>query len=87
MRKFTKIFTCIGLALCLVHYLFHDFDSIYLLFYSLSVPAWFAPLFTNVVDISGPKLMVIYLLTVAVWALIGYVIDRFSVGYSRRRSR
>jgi predicted Abi (CAAX) family protease len=87
MRSFTKSFTLIGLLLCLVHYLFHDYETIYLLFYSLSVPAWFAPLFTNVADVSGPKLIIIYLLTIATWAIIGYIIDRFSVGYRRRRSR
>ncbi|MNH98541.1 hypothetical protein D3C73_512630 [compost metagenome] len=85
-RRFTFYCTLIGTLLCLVHYAFHDYDSIYLLFYSLSVPAWFAPIFTNVYEISLTKMLVIYLLTIASWMLLGYVIDRLTEG-SRRRTR
>jgi len=83
-KTFTVLFTVIGAALCLIHYLFHQFDSIYMIFYSLSVPMWFASMFTSVYNVSVGKLLVIYALTVASWAVIGYVIDRFA--YSRRRS-
>jgi predicted permease len=86
MRKSTFICTLLGLLLCLVHYLFHDYDSIYLLFYSLSVPAWVAPLVSNVYQESPGKIFVIYLLTIGTWALIGYVIDRFTES-NRQRSR
>jgi hypothetical protein len=75
----------IGVALCLVHYLFHDYDSIYIIFYAFSVPAWFASVFMNVYDLPMWKIAVIYLLTIATWTLIGYVIDRFSVSARRRR--
>jgi lipid-A-disaccharide synthase-like uncharacterized protein len=85
-RTFTLLFTVIGAALCLIHFLFHDYDSIYLLFYALSVPAWFAPVLTNIYEISMTKMLVIYLLTIATWALIGYVIDKCTEAY-RRRSR
>ncbi len=44
--KYTLILTIIGAALCLIHYIGHEYDPIYLLFYSLSVPAWFYPIFT-----------------------------------------
>jgi hypothetical protein len=75
MGRFTLICTIIGTALCLVHYIWHDSDPIYLLFYALSVPAWFAPIFTNV---ATANIAVIYLLTILSWTVIGYVIDRFA---------
>ncbi|MBP1994619.1 hypothetical protein [Paenibacillus eucommiae] len=84
MRKFTLYLTLFGLVLCLAHYLFHDYDSVYLLFYALSVPAWFATVFTNVYDISMTNLLVLYVLTIASWSLIGFIIDRFTYGYRRR---
>jgi hypothetical protein len=88
MRTFTSVFTLIGLLLCLVHYLFHDHDTIYLLFYALSVPVWFASLFPHI--IYNPSLWtitLIYVLTVATWAIVGYAIDRYSEAPHRRRSR
>lgn len=85
-RTFTLYFTLIGTLLCLIHYVFHDYDSIYLLFYSLSVPAWFAPVVTNVYNISMTKMLFIYLLTIATWTLVGYVIDRYTES-NRRRAR
>ncbi|MEC0244497.1 MULTISPECIES: hypothetical protein [Paenibacillus] len=86
-KSFTLYATIFGLLLCLIHYFGHDRDSLYLLFYSLSVPAWFAPMFTNVYEISMGKMFVIYVLTVASWALIGYIIDRFSVVRKERQGR
>ncbi|KRE51466.1 hypothetical protein [Paenibacillus sp. Soil724D2] len=81
---FTWLFTFLGAALCLVHYLFHDHDAFYMLFYALSVPAWFASTFTNIYEISMFRMLVIYALTIASWALVGYIIDRFSVSYTGR---
>jgi hypothetical protein len=87
MRTFTSIFTLIGLLLCLVHYFFHDHDTIYLLFYSLSVPAWFASLFPQIYNPSMGMITLIYFLTVATWAIVGYAIDRYSEAGHRRRGR
>ncbi|MFC5450628.1 hypothetical protein [Paenibacillus aestuarii] len=83
---FTWMFTCIGAALCFIHYVFHDHDAIYMLFYALSIPAWFASISTNIYEISMTKMLVIYVLTIATWALVGYIIDRIAFGV-RRRSR
>lgn len=81
---FTWLFTFLGAALCLMHYLFHDHDAFYMIFYALSVPAWFASTFTNIYEISMFRMLVIYALTIACWALVGYVIDRFTVSYRNR---
>ena len=86
MRNFTVLFTAIGAVLCLIHYVFHDYNSIYLLFYALSVPAWFFPLFTNVYEITMFKMLIIYVLTIASWGVMGYIIDRFTEGYRRRKT-
>ncbi|MFH5186965.1 hypothetical protein ACHHV8_32705 [Paenibacillus sp. TAB 01] len=79
-NKFTLFCTAIGAAVCLMHAIGHDSEPVYILFYCLSVPAWFYPIFgyTNV----NPAIL--YVLTILSWTVIGYVIDRFSV---RRRSR
>jgi hypothetical protein len=82
MRTFTILFTCIGAALCFVHFIGHDYEPIYLLFYALSVPAWFAPAFG---DITRVNIALVYLLTIASWAIIGYVID-FFIARGRRRT-
>lgn len=83
-RTYTVALTFVGIALCLVHFLFHDYDSIYLLFYAFSVPAWFATVVTNVHEISMAKMLIIYLLTVATWTLIGFTIDWFTTSYRHR---
>ncbi|TDF94362.1 hypothetical protein [Paenibacillus piri] len=81
MRYTSTLFcTAIGAALCLMHYIGHDSEPIYLIFYGLSVPAWFFP-FVSYTNVNAALL---YTLTILSWALIGYVIDRFTV---RRRSR
>nr|WP_275422595.1 hypothetical protein [Paenibacillus mucilaginosus] len=74
--------TLIGAVLSLVHYIGHENDAIYLLFYSFSVPAWFYPIF-QYTDVNP---LILYLLTIASWTVIGYAIDRFAV-YRRTRSR
>jgi hypothetical protein len=79
--KYTSLFTVIGAALSLIHYVGHEYDPVYLLFYSLSVPAWFYPIFTY----TNVNPWFLYLLTTLSWALMGYVVDRFSV-YRRSRS-
>ncbi|MBP1153270.1 MULTISPECIES: hypothetical protein [unclassified Paenibacillus] len=79
--KYTAILTMIGAALCLIHYIGHEYDPVYLLFYSLSVPAWFYPLFTYT-DVNP---LLLYFLTTLSWTVMGYIIDRFSV-YRRSRS-
>ncbi|CAG7654123.1 hypothetical protein ACFQI7_32285 [Paenibacillus allorhizosphaerae] len=78
--KYTRTLTLISIALCILHFFGHEYDPIYLLFYALSVPAWFYPIFkyTHI----NPLLL--YMLTILSWAVIGYVIDRFAV---TRRSR
>jgi hypothetical protein len=76
----TAICTAIGAALSLIHYIGHDSEPIFLLFYAFSVPAWFYSMY-NYTNVNAALL---YTLTIASWALIGYVIDRFTV---KRRSR
>lgn len=78
-NKFTLLCTAIGAAICLIHAIGHNSEPVHLLFYSLSVPAWFYPLFTTRMNSA-----LLYFLTILTWAVIGYAIDRFSV---RRRSR
>jgi hypothetical protein len=84
-RPFTFFFTLIGLLLCLAHYFYHGYEPVYLLFYALSVPSWFVSLTPSVYYTSLGTIIVVYLLTIATWALVGYVIDRFSETYRRRR--
>ena len=84
MGRFTLICALIGVVLCLAHYIWHDYDPMYLLFYALSVPAWFAPAFTNVVSVN---IVYVYVLTVLSWAIIGFIIDLFAVQIVRRRAR
>jgi hypothetical protein len=84
MRKpFTLALTIFGALLCLVHYIGHEYDPIYLLFYALSVPAWFAPAFG---DITRINIVVVYALTVLSYAFMGYLID-FFIARSRSRNR
>jgi hypothetical protein len=85
-RTFTLLFTVIGAVLCLIHYFGHDHEAFYLLFYALSIPAWVAPIFINVNEISMNAMFVIYMLTIASWAFIGYVIDRVAMTIQSRRS-
>jgi len=77
---YTLLFTAIGAALCLMHLIGHDSDPIYMIFYSLSVPAWIYSMFTY----SNVNQLLLYTLTILSWTLIGYIIDRL---YLRTRSR
>ncbi|WP_019536858.1 hypothetical protein [Paenibacillus ginsengihumi] len=78
---FTRLLTLIGIALCAVHWFGHEYDPIYLLFYALSVPAWFWPIF----EYTNVNFVLLYLTTILSWALIGYVIDRFAAVRGSRR--
>ncbi|WNQ11489.1 hypothetical protein MJA45_28505 [Paenibacillus aurantius] len=69
---FTVIFAVIGLLLCFVHY--QGWDPKNIILFSFSVPLWFIPLFTSSRNINPAAA---YLLTVASWAVIGYIVDRF----------
>ncbi|NOU94749.1 hypothetical protein GC093_16195 [Paenibacillus sp. LMG 31456] len=81
MRYTATLFcTALGAALCLMHYIGHDSDPIYLIFYALSVPAWFYAIFTY----TNVNAALLYFLTIVSWAIIGYAIDRFTV---RKRTR
>jgi hypothetical protein len=84
-RPFTFSFTLIGLLLCIAHYFYHGYEPVYLLFYALSVPAWFVSLTPSVYNTSMVTIMVIYFLTIVTWAVVGYVIDRYFEANRRRR--
>jgi hypothetical protein len=71
MKKFTLLFTLIGIGICLFH--FFDLDTKNLVISSLSIPLWFIVMFKDVRDVN---VFLIYLLTIASWTLLGYVLDR-----------
>ncbi|WP_284643017.1 hypothetical protein [Paenibacillus silviterrae] len=78
----TFYFTLLGIALCFLHFIGHENDAVYLLFYSLSVPAWIWPLF----EYTDVNFIMLYLTTIVSWTLIGYLCDRFAyMGRSRRK--
>ncbi|ANY68504.1 hypothetical protein BBD42_20020 [Paenibacillus sp. BIHB 4019] len=68
--KFTAIAALIGLALCL--YNSTGYDPHNMVFFMFSVPAWFVDLFIDVHEVS---VMLMYVLTVATWALLGLIAD------------
>ncbi|MFD0871801.1 hypothetical protein [Paenibacillus residui] len=73
MRKtVTIIFTVIAIAICFIHYLGYDPKNMILI--SLSIPLWIIPFFT---DIAHVNLFFAYALTIASWALLGYIVDRY----------
>lgn len=86
MGRFTFTFAAIGLLLCVIHFFGHESGPVYLLFYALSVPAWFTPIMVDVTRITITNMMVIYALTVLTWGIIGLVIDRFVRAPYKRRS-
>ncbi len=68
MRKFTLLFGLFGLLLSIVHYFAHDAHPVYLLFYSLSIPAWFWPVFfMNPGRVRPLDLLILYALTTLSW--------------------
>jgi len=76
---FTLACTLIGVALCLFNVSGRDPHNIFL--FMFSIPVWLTEL---VYDIHRVNVWFIYALTVASWALIGYLAD---VGFARIRSR
>jgi hypothetical protein len=71
MKKFTRLFTLIGIGICLFHFL--GLDTKNFVIFSFSIPLWFIVLFKDVRDVN---VILIYLLTIASWSLLGYVLDR-----------
>lgn len=75
----------IGLALCLFNYTGYDPHN--MIFFMLSPPAWIADLF---VDIHEVSVLLMYVLTIAAWAVLGYAADRIILsgreGKARRRA-
>ena len=77
--KATLIMTLIGCALCLFNYSGLDPDNIFL--FMFSVPVW---LIEIAGDIHYFNVFFVYLLTIASYALFGYIGDRYRLG---RRAR
>jgi hypothetical protein len=77
--KATLIMTLIGCAVCLFNYSGMDPDNIFL--FMLSVPVW---LIEIVGDIHYFNVYIVYLLTVASYALFGAIGDYFRL---KRRAR
>lgn len=78
--RYTSILAAVGAAICLFHYLGLDPNN--MIFYSLSIPAWFIPVAANITNFN---IALLYLLTVLSWAVIGYIVDRALL--YRKRSR
>jgi hypothetical protein len=75
--------TLIGLALCV--YNSTGYDPHNFVFFMFSIPAWIVDLF---VDIHDVNVLLMYVLTVASWALLGFIADRLiDRGRSRDRRR
>lgn len=81
MRKITWLFTFIAVAICFIHYLGYDPKNMILL--SLSVPLWFVSIAT---DLENINLIVAYGLTIASWALMGYLVDRWTDGRVKEKT-
>jgi hypothetical protein len=79
--RYTAIGTIIGVALCL--YNSTGYDPHNMVFFMFSVPGWFADLF---VDLHDLNVFVMYVLTVASWALLGFICDAL-IARDRRRRR
>ncbi|QHW34104.1 hypothetical protein GZH47_27120 [Paenibacillus rhizovicinus] len=72
--------TLIGVAICL--YNSTGYDPHNMVFFMLSVPAWIADM---IVDIHSVNVYLMYVLTVATWALLGFICDK-AIARNRRRS-
>ncbi|QYR24030.1 hypothetical protein KZ483_10610 [Paenibacillus sp. sptzw28] len=75
----TIVATLIGVALCL--YNFTGYDPHNMVFFMLSVPGWFADLFMDIHDLN---VILMYILTIASWALLGFFCD-WLIHKGRRR--
>ncbi|MCC3373914.1 hypothetical protein [Cohnella sp. REN36] len=78
---YTWALALIGLALVLFNATGYDPHNLFL--FMFSVPIWFVELFGDIHQVSVAWM---YVLTVASWALIGYIIDRILIGSRARRS-
>ncbi|CAM3477671.1 hypothetical protein PALU110988_24635 [Paenibacillus lupini] len=67
----TFVATLIGLALCV--YNSTGYDPHNFVFFMFSIPAWVVDLF---VDIHDVNVLLMYILTVASWALLGFIADK-----------
>ncbi|QGQ99876.1 hypothetical protein EHS13_35925 [Paenibacillus psychroresistens] len=74
MKKFTLLFTLIGIGICLFHFIGLDTKN-YVIF-SLSIPLWIIAFFADVRNVS---VYLIYFLTIASWSLLGYILDRLVI--------
>ncbi|MDF2725511.1 MAG: hypothetical protein K0Q59_5188 [Paenibacillus sp.] len=77
--KITFWLTLFGCALCLFNYSGFDPDNIF--FFMFSVPVW---LIEAVSDIHNVNVYVVYVLTIACYALFGRIGDHYRL---RRRTR
>jgi hypothetical protein len=68
--RVTIVATLIGVALCL--YNFTGYDPHNMVFFMFSVPGWFADLFMDIHDLN---VILMYILTIASWALLGFFCD------------
>ena len=73
--------TLIGLAICAFNYTGYDPHN--MIFFMLSVPAWFVDLFVDTHEVS---VLLMYALTIISWALLGYIADVI-IARGRRRDR
>ncbi|MBD2867520.1 hypothetical protein [Paenibacillus arenilitoris] len=73
--------TIIGAAVCLYNYTGYDPHN--LVFFMLSVPAWIVDMFVDVHEVS---VLLMYVLTIATWALLGYIADLL-IARGRERDR
>ncbi|SFS57970.1 hypothetical protein [Paenibacillus sp. BC26] len=73
--------TLIGVALCL--YNSTGYDPHNLVFFMFSVPAWITDM---IVDIHEVNVYLMYVLTIASWALLGFICD-YAVARGRRSRR
>lgn len=78
--RVTIIAAIIGIAICAFNYTGYDPHN--MVFFMLSVPAWFADLF---IDIHEVSVLLMYALTILTWALLGFIADVIIARDRRRR--
>ncbi|BBH19095.1 hypothetical protein Back11_04400 [Paenibacillus baekrokdamisoli] len=76
----TIVATLIGVALCLYNYTGYDPHNF--VFFMFSVPGWFADLFLDIHEVS---VVTMYVLTIASYAVLGFICD--AIIAKNRRSR
>lgn len=62
--------TLIGIAICAFNYTGYDPHN--MIFFMLSIPAWFVEFFIDVHEVS---VLLMYVLTIISWALLGFIAD------------